>query len=160
MNPSEIQTEVFRLPTTCFAEEDGSIANSGRWLQWHWKAADAPHEAKPDVDILSEIRAELIHLYHKEGGKAPLEPLEAMTWNYMNPLEPKPEEIAKENNGYALEDLKDADGNIIVKKANYYPALHKCVMTVQPPVVVGSTAVNGLRKVTKWRTVITPTHQA
>ncbi|STY64603.1 Uncharacterised protein [Mannheimia haemolytica] len=25
----------------------------------------------------------------------------------MNPLEPKPEEIAKENNGYALEDLKD-----------------------------------------------------
>ncbi len=116
VNPSEIQTEVFRLPTTCFAEEDGSIANSGRWLQWHWKAADAPHEAKPDVDILSEIRAELIHLYHKEGGKAPLEPLEAMTWNYMNPLEPKPEEIAKENNGYALEDLKDADGNITVKK--------------------------------------------
>jgi anaerobic selenocysteine-containing dehydrogenase len=37
VDPAAIQTEVFRLPSTCFAEEDGSIANSGRWLQWHWK---------------------------------------------------------------------------------------------------------------------------
>lgn len=28
VDPSTIQTEVFRLPTVCFAEEDGSIANS------------------------------------------------------------------------------------------------------------------------------------
>jgi formate dehydrogenase-N alpha subunit len=34
------------LPSTCFAEEDGSIANSGRWLQWHWKGQDAPGEAR------------------------------------------------------------------------------------------------------------------
>ncbi len=27
VDPSAIQTEVFRLPSTCFAEEDGSIAN-------------------------------------------------------------------------------------------------------------------------------------
>lgn len=37
VDPSQIQTEVFRLPSTCFAEENGSIVNSGRWLQWHWK---------------------------------------------------------------------------------------------------------------------------
>ncbi len=42
----QIQTEVFRLPTTCFAEEDGSIVNSGRWLQWHWKGAEPPGEAQ------------------------------------------------------------------------------------------------------------------
>ncbi|STM15679.1 formate dehydrogenase, nitrate-inducible, major subunit [Escherichia coli] len=41
VDPASIQTEVFRLPSTCFAEEDGSIANSGRWLQWHWKGQDA-----------------------------------------------------------------------------------------------------------------------
>ncbi|MDH2997934.1 formate dehydrogenase [Pasteurellaceae bacterium LFhippo2] len=111
----DIQTEVFRLPTTCFAEEDGSVANSGRWLQWHWKASEPPGEAKPDIDILSELRAELIHLYEQEKG-APTDALVAMSWNYLNPLEPKSEEIAKENNGYALEDLKDADGNIIAKK--------------------------------------------
>ncbi len=116
VNPEDIQTEVFRLPTTCFAEEDGSIANSGRWLQWHWKASEPPGEAKPDIDILSELRAELIHLYEKEGGKAPTDGLLAMTWDYLNPLEPKADEIAKETNGFALEDLKDADGNIVVKK--------------------------------------------
>ncbi|QIW16123.1 formate dehydrogenase-N subunit alpha [Pasteurellaceae bacterium RH1A] len=111
----DIQTEVFRLPTTCFVEEDGSIANSGRWLQWHWKGADQPEFAKPDIDILSEIREELLHLYHKEGGRG-LAQLEAMTWNYANPLEPKADEVAKENNGYALEDLLDANGNVVVKK--------------------------------------------
>ncbi|KKB01607.1 formate dehydrogenase-N subunit alpha [Avibacterium paragallinarum] len=111
----EIQTEVFRLPTTCFAEEDGSIANSGRWLQWHWKASEPPFEAKTDGEILSELRAALIDLYHKEGGKAQ-ESLEAMSWNYDNPLEPKAEEVAKEMNGYALQDLLDANGNVILKK--------------------------------------------
>lgn len=111
----EIQTEVFRLPTTCFVEEHGSIANSGRWLQWHWKAVDAPFEAKSDGEILSELRAALIELYHKEGGVS-LDSLEAMSWNYDNPLEPKAEEVAKEMNGYALQDLLDANGNVILKK--------------------------------------------
>ncbi len=41
VDSSKIQTEVFRLPSTCFAEENSSIVNSGRWLQWHWKGADA-----------------------------------------------------------------------------------------------------------------------
>ena len=45
-DPASIQTEVFQLPTTCFAEENGALVNSARWLQWHWKAADAPGEAK------------------------------------------------------------------------------------------------------------------
>lgn len=40
VDPAAIQTEVFRLPSTCFAEENGSIVNSARWLQWHWKGAD------------------------------------------------------------------------------------------------------------------------
>ena len=120
VNPADIQTEVIRLPTICFAEEDGSIANSGRWLQWHWKAAEPPKEAKPDVDILAEIREVMLEMYHEEKaqGKTPvsLETIEAMTWDYNNPLEPKADELAKENNGYALEDLYDASGKLIAKK--------------------------------------------
>lgn len=115
VDPSTIQTEVFRLPTVCFAEEDGSIANSGRWLQWHYKATEPPHEAKPDVDIFSEIRHHMLELYHKEGGRG-LESFEAMTWNYANPLEPKAHEIAKESIGYALQDLYDASGKLIAKE--------------------------------------------
>lgn len=115
VNPADIQTEVFRLPTTCFAEEDGSIANSGRWAQWHWKGCDQPGEALPDVEILSMIREEMHHLYQKEGGRG-IESFEAMTWNYAQPHSPSSVELAKELNGYALADLLDADGNVMYKK--------------------------------------------
>ena len=63
VDPSKIQTEVFRLPSTCFAEEDGSIANSGRWLQWHWKGQDAPGEARNDGEILAGIYHRLREMY-------------------------------------------------------------------------------------------------
>ena len=115
VDPATIQTEVFRLPSTCFAEEDGSIANSGRWLQWHWKGADAPGEAMNDGQILAGLYDELRRLYHAEGGKG-VEPLMKMSWNYKQPHEPESEEVAKENNGYALADLFDANGNLLVKK--------------------------------------------
>ena len=42
---AKIQTEVFQLPTTCFAEDEGSLTNSGRWLQWHW--AGGTRRARP-----------------------------------------------------------------------------------------------------------------
>ncbi|WP_279459279.1 formate dehydrogenase-N subunit alpha [Actinobacillus delphinicola] len=115
VTPADIKTEVFRLPTTCFAEEDGSIANSGRWLQWHYKAVQPPYEAKTDNEILSLIRAKMLDLYRKEGGKG-LESFQAMQWNYENPLRPTAHELAKENNGYALEDLYDKNGKLIAKK--------------------------------------------
>ncbi len=115
VDPSKIGTTVFRLPTTCFAEEDGAIVNSGRWLQWHWKAADAPGEAEPDANILSGILFELRKLYNDQGGVNP-EPVMNISWDYAMPKEPHPAEIAKELNGYALVDLKDANGNVIAKK--------------------------------------------
>ena len=46
-DPASIQTEVFQLPTTCFAEENGALVNSARWLQWHWKAAPPPAMRRP-----------------------------------------------------------------------------------------------------------------
>src|SRR5262245_55203667 len=52
VDASKIQTEVFRLPSTCFAEEEGSLVSSGRWLQWHWKGAPPPGEAKGDAEIV------------------------------------------------------------------------------------------------------------
>ncbi|AEW78000.1 formate dehydrogenase [Aggregatibacter actinomycetemcomitans] len=115
VDSSKIQTEVFRLPTTCFAEEDGSIANSGRWAQWHQKSCDQPGEALPDADIFSMIREEMHKLYKSEGGRG-IESFEAMTWNYDIPHSPSPTELAKELNGYALEDLYDANGNLMYKK--------------------------------------------
>ncbi|SFU90195.1 formate dehydrogenase (quinone-dependent) catalytic subunit [Xenorhabdus koppenhoeferi] len=115
VDPASIQTEVFRLPCCCFAEENGSIVNSARWLQWHWKAADAPGEAIGDGEILSGIYKRLRDLYREEGGAAPEQVL-SMTWDYLDSDNPTPEEIAQENNGRALADVLDANGNVLMKK--------------------------------------------
>ncbi len=98
VDPAPIQTEVFRLPTTCFAEEDGSIVNSGRWLQWHWKGAEAPGEARSDIEIMSGLFQRLREMYQKDGGKYP-DPIVNLTWPYANPESPTPEELAMEYNG-------------------------------------------------------------
>ncbi|PXX77676.1 formate dehydrogenase-N subunit alpha [Rivihabitans pingtungensis] len=105
-DPAKIQTEVFRLPSTCFAEEDGSIVNSSRWLQWHFKGADAPGEAKSDQEIIGELFVALRELYKKDAGKG-AEPILNLSWPYRDPKNPTPEELAKEMNGRALADLFD-----------------------------------------------------
>jgi formate dehydrogenase major subunit len=108
-DPAAIQTEVFQLPVTCFAEEYGSLVNSARWLQWHWKAADGPGEARSDIWIMSGIFHRLREMYRKEGGAFP-DPILNLTWNYTDPISPNPEELAKDMNGRALADLKDESG--------------------------------------------------
>jgi formate dehydrogenase major subunit len=113
-DPARIQTEVFQLPTTCFAEENGSLVNSARWLQWHWKAADPPGQAQSDIWIMAAIFHRMREMYRKEGGAFP-DPILNLTWNYTNPIDPDPEELAKEMNGRALADLKNADGAVTAR---------------------------------------------
>ena len=115
VRPADIQTEVFRLPSSCFAEENGSIANSGRWLQWHWAAAEPPGEALHDGKILGRLFMRLRDLYRQEGGANPA-PVLNMSWDYHDPLDPQPEEVAREANGKALRDIVDEQGRVVVKK--------------------------------------------
>ncbi len=105
-DPKSIQTEVFRLPTSCFAEDTGSLTNSGRWLQWHWKGADPPGEAQTDVWIMSQLYRKVRSLYDKDGGAFP-GPVLNLVWPYALADDPTTDEIAKEVNGYAIEDLPD-----------------------------------------------------
>jgi len=117
VDSSKNETEVFRLPTSCFAEEDGSLVNSGRWLQWHWKGAEPPGEARPDLEIMSELFVRLRKLYQAEGGAYP-DPIVNLSWPYSNPLSPTPEELAKEYSGKALKDLADPkDATKLLHKA-------------------------------------------
>jgi formate dehydrogenase major subunit len=106
VDPSKIMTEVFRLPSSCFAEEDGSLTNSGRTLVWHWKGTDPPGEARQDPEIIAELFTRLRALYRKEGGAFP-DPILNLTWDYRNPAAPTPDELAREYNGRALADLTD-----------------------------------------------------
>jgi formate dehydrogenase major subunit len=107
VDPSKVQTEVIQLPSTCFAEDTGSLTNSGRQLHWHWAGGTPPGEAKHDAWIMAQIHLRLKALYQKEGGKVP-EPILNLDWRYKDPGEPSPEELAKEMNGYATEDITDA----------------------------------------------------
>ncbi len=113
----DIQTTVFRFPSTCFAEEDGSLVNSSRWLQWHWKGAEPPGEARGDPEIIADLFTRLRTAYQKEGGAFP-DPIVNLTWNYKIPSVPSPEELAREFNGSALTDVMDVkDPTKVVVKA-------------------------------------------
>lgn len=117
VDPTKIQTTVFRLPSGCFAEEDGSLVNSGRWLQWHWKGAEPPGEAKNDVEIIAGLYTRIKKLYQQEGGAFP-DPVLNLTWGYRNPTVPGADELAREFSGKALADLADPKDNTkLLKKA-------------------------------------------
>jgi formate dehydrogenase major subunit len=112
MNPKEIQTEVFMLPCASSVEKEGSISNSGRLAQWRYKAVEPIGESKPDSEIMNELYFRVKKLYQKQGGKFP-DPIINLTWNYGEKnadgkiKEVDTHKIAKEINGYYLEDLVD-----------------------------------------------------
>src|SRR5262249_56259053 len=86
--------------------EDGSLVNSGRWLQWHWKGGEPPGEAKSDTEIMGTLFTRLRALYKKDGGAFP-DPILNLTWPYVIADAPSPEELAREYNGKALADVID-----------------------------------------------------
>jgi formate dehydrogenase-N alpha subunit len=117
VDSAKIQTTVFRLPCGCFAEEDGSLVNSARWLQWHWKGTEPPGEAKVSTEIMARLFIRLRELYKTEGGAFP-DPILNLTWPYRIAGDPSSEELAREYSGKALVDQADPkDATKITKKA-------------------------------------------
>jgi formate dehydrogenase-N alpha subunit len=111
-NSADIKTEVFLLPAASYVEREGSVTNSGRWVQWRHKAIDPIGNAKEDLWIINEIMHRVRDLYTTQGGTFP-EPVVNLTWDYGDGL-PDVEQVAREISGTALVDLKDGDGNVIV----------------------------------------------
>jgi formate dehydrogenase major subunit len=100
-NPSQVQTEVFMLPTTHWIEKDGSFVNSGRWSQWKDQVLPPQGQARHDHWILSDIFNRVKALYQQQGGKF-ADPIMHLTFDYKDPLKPELDEIAKEINGKDL----------------------------------------------------------
>jgi formate dehydrogenase major subunit len=114
---AEIKTEVFRLPTACFAEDDGTFTNSGRVIAWKEKGADPPGDGKSDREIMARLFLELKGLYEQEGGAFP-DPMFKVTWNYAMRSEPSSAELLREISGYAITDVTDpADKTKVLAKA-------------------------------------------
>jgi formate dehydrogenase major subunit len=118
----DIKTEVFELPTTCFAEDEGALVSSGRWLQWHWAGGTPPGEAKSDVWIMAQIHMRLKELYKQEGG-AFADPILNLHWPYKDPHDPLPAEIARELNGYVVSDVQDPTdaSKLLLQKGKQVP---------------------------------------
>ena len=107
VDPKSIQTEVFQLPASAYAEEEGSCTNSSRCASCgtgRRRTGRASRES--DIEIISELHLRLRALYAKDGGAFP-DPIVKLTWNYTRPHNPDPAEVLKEINGYALEDMPD-----------------------------------------------------
>ena len=115
-----INTTVYRLPCAGFAEKDGSMTNSARWLQWKNVAVPPPGEARLDQDIVAQIFLRVRDLYKKEGGKFP-DPILNAWWPYTTPHNPSLADLAKEINGKALADLTDSKTAQVIKAGQQLP---------------------------------------
>ncbi|HXJ39407.1 MAG TPA: formate dehydrogenase-N subunit alpha, partial [Bryobacteraceae bacterium] len=111
-----IRTTVYRLACAGFAEKDGSMTNSARWVIWKNVAVPPPGLARLDQDILAQLFLKVRDLYKTEGGKFP-DPVLNLTWPYPDPLHPSLGEVAKEVNGKALANLTDPKTQQVVVKA-------------------------------------------
>ena len=100
VDPAAIQTEVFELPTTCFAEDEGSLTNSGRWLQWHWPGGTPPGEAKTrHLDHGADPSAPEGALPRRRAAPSPIRSSTCTGPTRIRAIR-RPEELAKEINGY------------------------------------------------------------
>lgn len=115
-----IQTTVYRLPCAGFAEKDGSMTNSSRWLQWKNVALPPPGQARLDQDVLAQIFLKVRELYQREGGRFP-DPVLNLTWAYTDPFHPSLSEVAREINGKALADLEDPKTGQQIKAGQQLP---------------------------------------
>jgi len=103
VDPTKINTEVFLLPAAASVEKEGSISNSGRWMQWRYKAVNPPGEAKDDLWIINRLCKAVKELYAKDSGAFP-GPIVDLNWDYGD--EPDVHKVAKEINGYDVNTKK------------------------------------------------------
>jgi formate dehydrogenase-N alpha subunit len=102
VEPKDIKTEVFRLPALASMEKEGSISNSGRWVQWRRKGGDGPGEARSDLWMLSRLAAELRRLHERRPGVFP-DPIVHLNWPYVDrDGRPDPQRVARAINGYVV----------------------------------------------------------
>src|ERR1700733_5172296 len=115
-----INTTVYRLPCAGFAEKDGSMTNSARWVTWKYAAVPPPGDARLDQDIVAQIFLRVRDLYTKEGGKFP-DPILNTSWAYADAWHPSLSQVAMELNGKALADLTDPVTKQVIKAGQQLP---------------------------------------
>ena len=115
VDPKQMKTEVFLLPSAHRVEKAGTISNSGRWLLWFDKAVEPAGDARNFADMFVPLINRLREMYKAEGGALP-EALLKMNW----PEKYDPEEWTRRINGFFWADT--TIGNKTYKKGQLVPA--------------------------------------
>jgi len=119
MNPKDVKTEVFFLPCCVSVEKEGSVTNTGRWMQWRYPGPAPYGKTKPDGDIMLELMLAVRGLYAKDKGQfpAPVLGLNIGDWGEKHVYDPQ--KVARLVNGYYLKDtvVKGPDGTETTMKA-------------------------------------------
>ena len=100
-NPKEIQTEMFFLPACGSFEKEGTVSNSGRWMQYRWEALHPRGESKPDLEMVHNIALKVKELY-KNSTNPNDAAVNALTWDFGGEGHPEFDKVAREINGYDL----------------------------------------------------------
>lgn len=108
-DPSSIDTEVFFLPACGSFEKEGTVSNSGRWMQYRWQAIEPKHESKADLEIIHMLARRLKGLYENSSNPADA-PIKAMTWDYGHSDHPDIDVISREINGYDMKTKQQIPG--------------------------------------------------
>jgi formate dehydrogenase major subunit len=137
VDPKKIKTECFLLPAVATMEKEGSQSNSGRMIQWKYKAAQAPGDGLPVGEIEIKIFAAVKKLYQKEGGPNAAA-ITSLYWDY---LDSKGHfdalKVSKRLNGVFLKDTVIEDK---VKKTTTLYKKGQCVPGFGNLQLDGSTA--------------------
>ena len=108
IDPADIKTEVFLLPACSSIEKEGSVSNSGRWVQWRYKAIEPISESRSDLWILDALHKSVKKEY--AAGGTYREPILNLNWDYGNGneidfhKEPDVHLVAREINGKFIQD--------------------------------------------------------
>ncbi len=110
IRPQDMRTEVIFFPSAQIAETEGSMTNTQRMLQWHFKAAEPPGDCRSDLWFTHQLALRLKKLY--ADSQAPRDQgFKNLVWNYDHDDprerargEPDARKILKEINGYLTDD--------------------------------------------------------
>ena len=111
MDPTQIKTEVFFLPAAVSFEKEGSITNSGRWMQWRYQGPKPLGKSRADGEIIMELGNKIKDQY-KEDGVFP-EPIRNLKWDYLSKGKYDSHAVAKEINGYIYGEIENGGTHTI-----------------------------------------------
>jgi len=109
----DIKTEVFLFPVADSLEKEGSISNSGRWLQWRYQAVKPHGDAQSDLWYANRLALELKKLYQADPKAVFPDPIVKLNWNYGD--DPDVHLVAREVNGYTVADNKQVANFLALK---------------------------------------------